>query len=463
MFLRHGPVRPVYDCIVVGSGPAGMSLALALADARTSVLLMESGGRSEIRGHLANTVGYGHYPGAHWNRHSVRALGGTSRTWAGWVAPLDEIDFDNPSVVVRWPIRRADLMPYYVEAARILDRDPAVLGGMKALLAGIDFKPLSIGAPTRFDDKYLDVLERSPTLHVATDCTVVALDANDGRSAVTALDYVHHPSGSRRRLEVAAGQSVVLAGGGISNSQILLQPRPDGTPSIGNESGLVGHFLMEHLHSFDGAECVLDVDLDQHAPPDEFGLASPSLRLADATTTAQGLLACSLECRDKDSGHKVARYLSAELGRPCYHYKLTARSEMLPHASNSVFLTRERDEVGLYRPAARCVVSARDLTNVEMTLQALATLLLQSNRGRVRINNDALYHGVRGGGHVMGTTRMGSSASSSVVDPECRVHGYDNLFVAGSSVFPSGGSAHPTLTIVALALRLAETLRRRLT
>jgi choline dehydrogenase-like flavoprotein len=60
----------------------------------------------------------------------------------------------------------------------------------------------------------------------------------------------------------------------------------------------------------------------------------------------------------------------------------------------------------------------------------------------------------------MGTTRMGESASTSVVDRDCRVHGYANLFVAGSSVFPTGGYANPTLTIVALALRLAETLAK---
>jgi choline dehydrogenase-like flavoprotein len=56
---------------------------------------------------------------------------------------------------------------------------------------------------------------------------------------------------------------------------------------------------------------------------------------------------------------------------------------------------------------------------------------------------------------------MGTGASTSVVDRQCRVHGYENLFVAGSSVFPTGGFANPTLTIVALALRLAETVANR--
>jgi choline dehydrogenase-like flavoprotein len=60
--------------------------------------------------------------------------------------------------------------------------------------------------------------------------------------------------------------------------------------------------------------------------------------------------------------------------------------------------------------------------------------------------------------HHMGTTRMGDDPRVSVVDPDCKVHGIANLFVAGSSVFPTSGSAGPTLTIVALAIRLADHL-----
>jgi choline dehydrogenase-like flavoprotein len=60
--------------------------------------------------------------------------------------------------------------------------------------------------------------------------------------------------------------------------------------------------------------------------------------------------------------------------------------------------------------------------------------------------------------HQMGGTRMSSDPATGVVDADCRVHGYDNLYVAGSSVFPTGGWANPTLTIIALSLRLAEHL-----
>ena len=96
--------------------------------------------------------------------------------------------------------------------------------------------------------------------------------------------------------------------------------------------------------------------------------------------------------------------------------------------------------------------------NVENSLRVFGESLIKLGKGRVRINNDRIYKDVWGEGHTLGTTRMGRDPASSVVDPDCRVHGYQNLFVAGSSVFPSGGYTNPTITIVALALRLADKL-----
>jgi choline dehydrogenase-like flavoprotein len=66
-----------------------------------------------------------------------------------------------------------------------------------------------------------------------------------------------------------------------------------------------------------------------------------------------------------------------------------------------------------------------------------------------------------GSGHIMGTTRMGDK-SDSVVDKDCRAHDHPNLFILGSSVFPTSSTANPTSTIAALALRAAETIKRQL-
>ena len=113
MFVSEGGfASDAYDCFVIGSGPAGVSLALALAEAKKKVLIFESGDEQRVRGELANSIGYGHYSGEYWNAHSIRALGGSSNVWTGWCPTPRNLDLDNPAVGVRWPIRRSELMPY---------------------------------------------------------------------------------------------------------------------------------------------------------------------------------------------------------------------------------------------------------------------------------------------------------------------------------------------------------------
>lgn len=461
MLLSTDQLNSRYNCFVVGSGPAGLTVALELAKANKRVLVFESGESAEPRNDVPTAPNSGHLPMGWWNRHSARALGGTSNLWGGWCATLTERDFDNPAVAVRWPIGRRDLLPYYRLAAPILDRDPSIVDFERPLFPGFVYRPFSVreDAPTRFATKYQDVLQNSPTLHVALGCSVVGLEASDSRSVVQALAYFHHPTGQRRSLAVTPGQPVVVAGGGIGTPQLLLQPSADGGTPVGNESGLVGQFLMEHPHFVEAGACVLDENFDNRVRPAGFGNPVHALVPDDELTIQQGLRSCGVDCQHPTEDHQIARYLSKDQGRPFYHYNCTVRTEMLPSASNRVFLTGDRDRTGLYTPAARCVFGADDFLNGETTLRLLGDFLIRRGRGRIRIYNSRIYHDVTGGGHLMGTTRMGSSRSSSVVDADCRVHGYNNLFIAGSSVFPTSGYANPTLTIVALALRLADRLK----
>ena len=458
MWHTSDTLQPIYDCYVIGSGPAGITLALELAKAHRSVLLFESGTTTDARTDMPNAINYGHLSDGWWDGHSVRAFGGTSRVWEGWCATLSERDFDNPAAGVRWPITRPELVPYYRRAAEILDRDASIVDVETPLVPGFVYRPYSLGAPTRFGLKYLDVLEKSSTIHIALASSVVGLDANASRSAVQTLTYFHHSSGTTHQLAIDPAQTVVLAGGGIGNAQLLLQPRSDGAVPVGNESGQAGQFLMEHPHFMSVAEVILDEDLDRQPMPAAFGNAAHAVVPDNTQMMRHGLLGCGVACFGKTTDHPMVDYLSREYGKPFYHYGSTVRSEMLPSASNRVFLTGERAAAGFYRPGVRCVFDAGDFLNVETTLRLLGKSLIESRKGRVRIHNHSLYGESFGGGHIMGTTRMGASRSSSVVDRDCRVHGYRNLFVAGSSVFPTGGYANPTLTIVALSLRLADAI-----
>lgn len=458
MLLTSGRLGQAYDCYVVGSGPAGITIALELAKANKTVLVFESGTATEARTDLPNAANHGHFRDGSWDRHSVRALGGTSRLWTGWCVTLTERDFDNPATGVRWPITKSTLTPYYRHATTILDRSTSIVDVETPLVPGFNYRPFSTASPTRFARKFRDVLDESPTVHVALGSSVVGLDANESRSVVRTLTCFHHSSGITQQLTIDPAQPVVLAGGGISNAQLLLQPRSDGAIPIGNESGHAGKFLMEHPHFYNVAQLVLDEDVDSQPMPARFGPAVPALVPDDEVTIRHGLRGCSIDCQRKSIEHPMAEYLSRQYRKRFFHYFSMVRSEMLPSASNGVFLTGERDAAGLYRPAVRCVMDAEDFLTVETTLRLLGQSLIESAKGRVHIDNNRLYGRVTGGGHIMGTTRMGTTRSNSVVDQDCRVHGYRNLFVAGSSVFPTGGYANPTLTIVALTLRLADTL-----
>lgn len=449
-----------YDLIVAGTSFAALPIGSEFAS-RGRVLLVEGGDvdeRDDARA-LTESDEYGHLTEGHWASHWIRATGGTSRRWSGVVAAPDPDDFAGGRGRPAWPITRADLEPAYRSAAGWLRR-PAVV-----CAAGVPFgdvliaRPLSHDTPVRLPDEVLR-LASGARIDLLTRHTLVRL-TSETRRVVDGM-VITGPSRRTETHAVQPRQRVVLACGGLGNAQVLLQPSASGTP-IGNESGLVGRFLMEHPHVV-----AADVLLKWSALPplpDGFGPGLPAFRLSPAVMARHDLLACSLAIQGPTEAPPdsaaVQAHFESRLGSPLHWAALFARAEQEPDAANRVEVLPETNWAGSHRLRTHCSFSSRDLRSIEVSTRLLGEAFATMGIGVARLHNRRIYRETFGGGHTMGTTRMGTTPADSVCDATLRVHGYDNLYLAGSSVFPTGSAANPTLTVAALSFRLAAHLRER--
>jgi choline dehydrogenase-like flavoprotein len=142
-------------------------------------------------------------------------------------------------------------------------------------------------------------------------------------------------------------------------------------------------------------------------------------------------------------------------------YHLLSVSEQVPNPNSRVTLTKEKDQLGMQRIALDWQLTAQDMDSIHQTVKHMDDGFRQIGLGKIfiRIYNTLPNPAIRGGWHHMGTTRMHRHPYKGVVDPDCKIHTMQNLYIAGPSVFPTGGYANPSLTVVALAIRLADHIK----
>ena len=143
------------------------------------------------------------------------------------------------------------------------------------------------------------------------------------------------------------------------------------------------------------------------------------------------------------------------------YFILARMCEQVPNPNSRVILSQDRDRLGMLRADLDWQLTGMDLESAKQCTVILDEELRRAGLGQVLVDldDDTLPERIKGGWHHMGTTRMHIDPKRGVVDAHCRVHGIDNLFIAGPSVFPTSGYANPSLTIVALALRLADHIK----
>lgn len=501
------------DVCIVGGGAAGISIARELIDADFSVLLLESGGMTldpKIQRLYLGTNTRNDFS-LHATR--IRMLGGTTNIWGGWCAPLDPIDFESRGWVPDsgWPISLEDLLPFYHRAQPLFElgayrydvadwpslaEDILTLDPLK-----LEHKMWQFSPRTAFGRTYEAQLRRADNLKVVLNATVTRIVTDPDETRVVEVKVADL---YQRRVTVRASK-FVIACGGIETPRLLLDSNEVNPAGVGNRFDVVGRYFMEHPHP-DAGGLMLTGGPESLSAYGYRAISGERVATAFGPSPAaqkrHGILNCSIAfngplrhgpsegwdslmkiARARDAGKwpenlgshvaKVLRDLPHVLREGYRHdddgpvkgYQLTARTEVVPNRENRVTLSHERDALDCSRAKLDWNVSQLDRTTVAATMMMLAEELGRMNVARVRINELLLQDDARWSkdlswfGHHMGATRMHADRRLGVVDADCRVHGISNLFIASSAVFPTCGFANPTLTIVALALRLADHIK----
>jgi choline dehydrogenase-like flavoprotein len=483
------------DVCVVGAGAAGIALAVSLAEAGLDVDLIESGGFEPED--TTQALAFAKVDGLDMYTARLRYFGGTTNHWGGWCRPLDPFEFEaHPWIPDSgWPITRRELDPYYEKAREVIglphahyrfdpaeqgaESDPPLLGKDRK-----DFEPViwrrTQPSPTRMGSKYRATIDRSPRIRCF-------LRAN-------ATELVPHSSGRRiqtLRAATLTGRTLhfrarrfVLCTGAIENARLLLLSDSVIRGGVGNQNGLVGRYFADHGFRQMGLLLV-----PEHPSPRIFQEERFLAALPKEGMRIDGVgFASSLALREQHHllGFSVIAYVrlkyiqayrtavavgaltSASRGgapgetpiRRARAFNLNIVPEQSPNPESRVRLHEERDALGLRKAVLDLKTRELDHRSRRESARRLAIAVARSGSGRIRLERHEEDKWTAGlGGHQTGTTRMADDPKKGVTDRNARVHGVENLFITGGGLYPTAGWQHPTLTIFALALRLASFLK----
>jgi len=458
---------PDFDVCVVGTGLAGETVVREFIDSEFSVCILESGNYyTDIETQSLKYVRSDAYPIDFDSRE--RQLGGTTNTWGQGCMPLEPIDFERRDWVPNsgWPINREDIEEYYNRASKVLRiPDMGDFGdvGYEKFLENENIHTrfsYKTRRHLKFDDSLVAKIEKSANVHLYLNSNVVELIPSKDEDEIICMK-VNCLNGVE--FEVQAG-IFVLACGGIENAKLLLQSDSRNPNGIGNEHDQVGRYFMEHPKGIFGE--IINMKKSDLRPYEYCNEKSMMMI---------GGLCLSREIQEKNrilNSHVrlVPEYnLGGRLLRSAGFEKARMKRlwiknymEMTPDPENRVYLTDERDLLDCRIAAVKYNVGDIDRKTMAMLHDVLEKELRELNFGDCKfgpLDSSSGWPITQDSSHHAGTTRMGREPDTSVVDPDCRVHGMKNLYIAGSSVFPTSGYAGPTYTLMALSYRLADFLQ----
>jgi len=463
-------IKKNYVHIIVGSGPAGISLALALEKKKIPVLIIEAG--SEHTSPFSQTFYEGSVYGDNYPDLSIarlRQLGGSSGHWGGICSTLDNNDFNG------WPISKKDLIVFESEAKKILD----LKGNLSRTKFSRDFDIVNVlSSGVNFAEKYFNYIKKSRYIDLSLNSTF--LEFNFLNSKINSINI-----NFGKKIYKITSKNYILACGGLENSRIMLWAKSKNIKNFFQEMP-IGNYYIDHP-THDVGEGVLDIkkfykylkkeNIQNNISTkcDSWIYLSPNLEFIEKNKILNNRVDIYYKPFERNDYSKrifkkltclapsfIKNYLTEN--ENLLDFRIEIHSDQEPLHENRVELNiADKDMYGvpkikLFWKRSKLVRNTSKITMVE-----LGKFFVHENIGRIGLkdflfSNKYFLH--IGGYHHMGGTRIGFNEKDSVVDKNLKVHSLDNLFICGSSVFRNGGSANPTFTIVQLSLRLGEHLSK---
>jgi len=494
------------DICIIGAGAAGISMALEWMNTPYKIIFLEGGGfeyDDRVQQlYAGKTTGQHYFPLVSCRLHY---FGGTTGHWAGWCSTFDTIDFEKRDWIPHsgWPIKREDLDLFYARAQKNVDlgpynysveywqkQDPSMIA-MPLDKNVVWNKMWQFSPPTRFGEKYKDTIVNAKNIHLYTYANVVDIKANENISSVEEVTVKNYAG----KEHIVRAKYFVLACCSIQNARVLLASNQQAPKGLGNDNDLVGRFFMEHIE-IKAAELWL-------AKPDpmqlymwEWGKTKARAELAISAQKQQeykilnGTAALNpleiakgepsmIEIWSEDAKKNMERLNSygkeegdnGETKLPArkkayQSFQLFTRVEQAPNPNSRVTLDTEKDSLGMPRAMLHWELTPFEKRSIRQIYKLIGQEVGRTGIGRVRLmeylrdEKDESWPEFTGGGwHHMGTTRMSEDPKQGVVDANCKVHGISNLFVAGASCYVTAAAPNPTLTLIALTIRLADHLK----
>lgn len=432
-------------------------------------------------------------------------FGGTTGHWAGWCSTFDPIDFEKRDWIPHsgWPIKREDLDPYYARAQKNVDlgpynysvefwqkQDPSMIP-MPLDKNVVWNKMWQFSPPTRFGEKYKDTIVNAKNIHLYTYANVVNIKANENVSSIEEVTVKNYAG----KEHTVRAKYFVLACCSIQNARVLLASNTQAPKGLGNDNDLVGRFFMEHVE-IKAAELWLEKPDPMQLYMWEWGKTKARAELAISAqkqrefkilngTAALNPLELAkteppmIEIWTDDAKKNMERLNSygkkegdngetkVPAGKKAYQsFQLFTRIEQAPNPNSRITLDTEKDSLGMPRAMLHWELTPFEKRSIRKIYELIGQEVGRAGIGRVRLmeylrdEKDESWPEFTGGGwHHMGTTRMSDDPKQGVVDANCKVHGINNLFVAGASCYATAAAPNPTLTLIALTIRLADHLK----